>query len=66
VAEDSLPGFWAEGGGGMKGADICSKDQYGFEAPTLFWYLFWRQKSTSRAVKVSFIYEIGDIGFFRL
>jgi len=44
VAQDSLLGFWAEGGGGRQGADICSRDKYGFEAPNAFLVLFLAPK----------------------
>jgi hypothetical protein len=43
-AEDSLQGFWTEGGGGRKGADICFMDQYGFEAPNAFLVSFLASK----------------------
>jgi hypothetical protein len=51
VAEDSLLGFWKEGGGGRQGVDICFKDQYGFEAPNAFLVTFLASKSTSPGSK---------------
>jgi hypothetical protein len=53
VAEDFLPGFWKEEGGGREGVDIRCDVQYGLETPIFFWFFFESKKEYFRAERTS-------------